>query len=209
MKQNKRELFITSLVTLSPIVIGLLIYERLPEEVAIHFNLAGQADNFMSKNIAIFVIPVVALVIHLLTYFMLYKTPKTKDMNKKVLHLSTWLLPILSLGTSILIYANALQVVHNSTAMIFSFIACFFIVIGNYLPKCEQNYIVGIKTPWALADERNWRATHRFSGPLWVICGGVMLVIGLFQFSVILYFVMLGVIIIIPFIYSYWYSRRG
>ena len=35
------------------------------------------------------------------------------------------------------------------------------IIIGNYLPKCRQNYTIGIKIPWTLADEDNWNRTHR------------------------------------------------
>ena len=44
-------------------------------------------------------------------------------------------------------------------------------MIGNYLPKCHQNYSVGIKLPWTLADENNWYLTHRFAGRLYAIVG--------------------------------------
>ena len=42
-----------------------------------------------------------------------------------------------------------------------------FCVLGNFMPKFRHNYFCGIKSPWALADEENWRRTHRFAGPLW------------------------------------------
>ena len=45
----------------------------------------------------------------------------------------------------------------------------------------DSNYFCGIKTPWALADEENWRRTHRFAGPMWfwgglavALCGIVL-----------------------------------
>ena len=44
-------------------------------------------------------------------------------------------------------------------------------MIGNYLPKCRQNYTVGIKLPWTLNDINNWNKTHRMAGVLWIICG--------------------------------------
>jgi uncharacterized membrane protein len=50
-----------------------------------------------------------------------------------------------------------------------------FIFIGNWLPKCKQTYTLGIRLPWTLADEDNWNRTHRFAGPVWVVCGLVVM----------------------------------
>ena len=30
------------------------------------------------------------------------------------------------------------------------------VICGNYLPKCKQNYSIGIRLPWTLNDEENW-----------------------------------------------------
>ena len=87
------------------------------------------------------------------------------------------------------------------------FTGLIFIIIGNYLPKCQHNYTVGIKVPWTLNSEENWNRTHRFAGPLWVI-SGVLFIITSFIGSVVL-----GVVIIlgasfIPMIYSYLYFKK-
>ena len=50
-------------------------------------------------------------------------------------------------------------------------IGLLFIGMGNYLPRVRQNYTMGVKTPWALADPENWRRTQRFGGKCFVVMG--------------------------------------
>lgn len=50
-------------------------------------------------------------------------------------------------------------------------IGVLFIGMGNYLPRVRQNYTMGVKTPWALADPENWRRTQRFGGKCFVVMG--------------------------------------
>lgn len=57
-------------------------------------------------------------------------------------------------------------------------IGLLFIGIGNYLPRVRQNYTMGVKTPWALADPENWRRTQRFGGKCLVVMGVGFIVLG-------------------------------
>lgn len=50
-------------------------------------------------------------------------------------------------------------------------IGVLFIGMGNYLPRVRQNYTMGVKTPWALADPENWQRTQRFGGKCFVVMG--------------------------------------
>ena len=50
-------------------------------------------------------------------------------------------------------------------------IGVLLIGMGNYLPRVRQNYTMGVKTPWALADPENWRRTQRFGGKCFVVMG--------------------------------------
>ena len=62
-----------------------------------------------------------------------------------------------------------------STIILFA-LGALMIALGNYLPRVRPNYTFGIRTPWTLASEDNWRRTHRFAGPVFVAAGVVMLV---------------------------------
>ena len=88
--------------------------------------------------------------------------------------------------------------------------AVILIVVGNYLPKCRQNYTIGIKLPWTLADEENWDYTHRMAGKWWIL-GGVLTFLAGFQSWVDPVYVSLTIIVIvalIPAVASYLYFRK-
>ena len=48
-KENKRILMITSLIILLPVLVGLLLWHQLPEQIPVHFNSEGVADSYQSK----------------------------------------------------------------------------------------------------------------------------------------------------------------
>lgn len=83
------------------------------------------------------------------------------------------------------------------------------IIIGNYMPKARQNYTIGIRLPWTLANEENWNRTHRIAGYLWLISG--ILVVALTLCKVLnlgWMIVIIAVIVIVPFFYSFWLHVR-
>ena len=86
-----------------------------------------------------------------------------------------------------------------------------FILVGNYFPKIRQNRTMGIKVKWALENEENWNATHRFGGKVWVICGFACLLGALFPFSgagTALMVISILSAAAVPTLYSYLYYRR-
>ena len=80
-------------------------------------------------------------------------------------------------------------------------------MVGNYLPKCRQNYTVGIKIPWTLHDEENWNHTHRMAGYLWIF-GGLLMIANIFLKWDWLVFAVVMVAVVVPTIYSYLYYRK-
>ena len=62
--------------------------------------------------------------------------------------------------------------------LILGAIGLLFIGMGNYLPRVKQNYTLGVKTPWALADPENWRRTQRFGGACFMVLGVGLIVMG-------------------------------
>ena len=51
-KQNKKLLLLTSVITLLPVFIGLFLWNQLPDSVATHFGLNNQPDGYSSKAFA-------------------------------------------------------------------------------------------------------------------------------------------------------------
>jgi uncharacterized membrane protein len=66
---------------------------------------------------------------------------------------------------------------------------CLFVVFfGNYLSKVRPNFFLGIRTPWTLASETVWIATHRVAAWITVVsglCGLALVLVGLPQWSLL------------------------
>ena len=88
-----------------------------------------------------------------------------------------------------------------------SILGVTFIITGNYLPKCRRNGVVGIKIPWTVGSDGNWDRTHRFSGFLWIICGGLIIAGGWLNPVIA---IAAGVaMILLPVVYSGVLNRKG
>jgi uncharacterized membrane protein len=189
-------------------VAGLVLWNRLPEQVPFHWNAAGEVDGWASKPVAVFVPSAVMLAFQWLCVLVTTTDPKKQNHPEKVLHLVFWLIPLITGFISVLMYATALGGSVRVEMLIPILLGVVFIAIGNYMPKCKQNYTVGIKIPWTLASEENWNKTHRLAG--WVWAGGGILMI-LTGFLGIFWLTMVPVVIMVavPFIYSYILHKKG
>jgi uncharacterized membrane protein len=45
--------------------------------------------------------------------------------------------------------------------------------MGNVLGKVRRNFFVGVRTPWTIANEQVWNATHRFAAKTF-FAGGLL-----------------------------------
>ena len=54
-------------------------------------------------------------------------------------------------------------------------VAVGLIALGNYMPRIRQNYTMGARTPWALANEHCWQRTQRMAGIVFVVSGILLL----------------------------------
>ena len=210
MKTNKTLLTVTSTVTLFPILWGLIIWSQLPNQISIHFNAAGQANNFQSKVLAVFGLPVLLLLVHLFVIFVIRRDPKNSAMNEKMVRVIYWLTPVVSLSISYLIYSKALGSTTNPSVFVSVLLGLIFVIMGNYMPKLKVNHTVGIRLPWTLQSEDNWHKTHRLAGKLWVLGGLILLLEAGLQYalSYVLVLIILT-IVLIPILYSYQLSRKN
>ena len=123
--------------------------------------------------------------------------------------LALWIIPVVSLYVAAMIYPYSLGYRPDFSFAGGMLLSLMLIIIGNYLPKARQNYTMGIRIPWTLANEENWNRTHRLAGFLWMACGVVMLVLTLCR--AVPFAVLIGVMILatlIPCAYSYWLHEK-
>jgi len=209
-KNNKLKFIISCVLVLLPIVVGLLLWNDLPARMTTHWGADSVADGTMSKTAAIFILPCVLLALHVFLVFVSGFDKRFKDQSKKVVGLTFWIMPALSILVNGAMYAIALDIELNVKLIVSLILGLMFIVIGNYLPKTKRNSIYGIKLIWTMGNDENWSNTHRLGGILWVACGFVVILSAILPLEIGL-LVILGVAlvaVVVPTVYSYRIYRR-
>lgn len=209
-RKHKTELIVSSLVILFPILVGLILWNRLPETLTTHWGIDGQPDGYGSLPYAVFVPYLSLLAGHWLCFLVTTKDTKNQDRNWKPIRLVLWIMPVLSNVCGAIMYALALGVKVSVSGIMFAAIGLMFAAIGNYLPKCRQNYTIGIKVPWTYTSEENWNATHRFGGRVWIVGGVLMMLSALLPAGWNAGVMIAGAVIlaVVPILYSYFYYRK-
>lgn len=203
-REHKLFVIATSIITLLPIVVGVVLWNRLPEQMATHFGSSGTPNDWSPRGFTVFVLPIFLLAVHLICVFATAADPKNKGINQTVFKIVGCIAPLCSIACAVGIYGYELGIEEaNSLTTVKCIAGIIIVVVGNYLPKCRQNYTIGIKLPWTLEDEDIWNRTHRFTGWLWIICGVLFIIEGFLGFGGVWFpFVDMAVMFIVPIAYS-------
>jgi uncharacterized membrane protein len=156
------------LVAIVPLVYTMFIYNSLPSEIPVHWNIDGEIDNYGNKNM-ILMLPLITIAISALFIFLPKIDPKKDNYLKfgNAYTTITWSVTLFLVLLSILIIRSTISKKLFDTSILSIGIFSLFIIIGNFLRTIKHNYFIGIRTPWTLADERVWKETHEHVGKIW------------------------------------------
>ncbi|OGD69024.1 hypothetical protein A3I18_00220 [Candidatus Campbellbacteria bacterium RIFCSPLOWO2_02_FULL_35_11] len=186
--------------------IGIIVYPRLPETVASHWNTQGMVDGYMSKFWGIFLMPMFLIFIYAL-YLIIPKIDPLKnnlESFRKQFNLLILLISIFLFYTFALTIAWNLGMVFDMNNFILPALGIFFYYIGVLIKHAKRNWFVGIRTPWTLSSDYVWDKTHKIGSKLFKIIG-VITLLGVFLPNYIfgLFLVLLIGSVLYLFIYSY------
>ena len=210
MKNKKTEIVLTTLICLLPMLAGIALYRKLPDQVPTHFDFSGTADGWSSRNFAVFGMPLMMVGFNLFLQFALRTDPKRQNLSTALRNISVWTIPVLSVLMYARVMRAALGYATPTETIVPLLVGVLFVAIGNYLPKTRQSYTMGIKLPWTLASEENWNRTHRLAGFLWVIGGIILILLTLLHlWNTWTFLIVLIPMTAIPTVYSYLLYRKG
>ena len=204
--KNKPTLILTSAVTLLPLFAGLLLWNVLPDVLVTHWGIDNQPNGYMSKAAVVFGIPLFMLAAHWIC-ILATCLDKKNAANERILKLVWWMVPVMSVLCGAVTYAYSCGVMLNVGFIITAAAGLLFAAVGWFLPRCQQNRTAGIRLPWTLASEENWKKTHQVAGAVWV-AGGLLITV---TSPLANFWVLMGILLVmvlIPGIYSYWYSKK-
>lgn len=195
----------------SPLVYLAIVWNKLPETVALHFELGGNADRFGTKTGLLGVV-LLLVVVNLLVYLLLLNVhridpKKTLTANRPWMQRIAFAIALFVSGiTALIIYSSSHLDASLNTRIIFAGVGLLLCIIGNYMHTLKPNYFAGIRLPWTLQNEDNWRRTHLLAGKLFFGGGLFITIICLVlptTASFIVFICITLIICIIPGIYSY------
>ena len=142
LSENKLSLFLSSVIILLPQVVAALLGEH------------------------IYYLPLQCLVLHWICLLVTFYDWRKKPQEKKITQLVLWIMPVISMaGSAFILLVKSGQVSYTLAPYIMNVgFGLMFIVLGSFLPKIRRNRTMGIKVKWALENDDNWNATHRFGG---------------------------------------------
>jgi uncharacterized membrane protein len=169
---KKRFLLWSVLICVLVVAATVLVYRQLPELIPSHWNAAGEIDRHGPRG-WIFTQPVVLVVLTLLWLVLPAVSPEKFRVGE--FSDTYWYCGLVTAGLLAYIQAVILWGVTGGTLdmgrALPGGIGLAFILLGNVLGKVRRNFWLGVRTPWTLASDRVWYATHRVAGKTMVVGG--------------------------------------
>jgi len=204
------------LFIIGPAVYLTIVWNSIPETIAMHFNLKGEPDRYGNKN-ELITMTIILTAVNIAVYLLLPQVyridPKRYAAeNKSRLHRIAFAASVfIAAVLCLLIYTSVHENIKTSGRFITVGLGLLFAVIGNYMHNIKPNYFAGIRLPWTLSNDENWKKTHLLGGKLMFGGGLFIAVISLFTsflLSMIILFVIFTLVLLITCIYSYSLYKR-
>ena len=160
---------------------GLLLWNRLPDLMASHWNVNDQVDGYISKFWGVFLLPLITLAM----FALFLVVPAIDPMKANIAQFREAFNLFIILIIGFMVYLYGLTLAWNlgytnfrmSGAMLPA-IGLLFIFIGFMMRKARRNFFIGIRTPWTLSSDTVWNETHRVGAILFMISGALAFIGG-------------------------------
>jgi uncharacterized membrane protein len=194
-------------------VFSLVMYPRLPQRIATHWNLRFEADGYSDRFWVAFVLPTIVVIGAPLVAIVLSRIDprRAERQSDGSTYWTMWSL-MLGMLAAIQVFMVAFGAGWDVSAsrVLPTLLGVFLIVFGNVEPRLRPNWFVGTRTPWTLSDDDVWRRTHRIGGYL-SVAAGVLLVVGAwlpFEALRLVVWALAALLFLSPIGYSYVLWRR-
>lgn len=210
---TRTTLVISLVLIVAATLVGILLWNQLPEQMASHWDVNDQVNGYMPRFWGVFLMPLVTL--GMLVLFLV--VPSIDPLKANIAQFREAFNLFIALIVGFMIYVHGLTLAwslgyHNfkmSMAML-PFMGLLFIAIGFMLRKAKRNFFIGIRTPWTLSSDRVWDETHRLGATLFMVSGALAVVGGFFGGMVAFWMLFVPLIgsTLFLLVYSYVLYRR-
>jgi uncharacterized membrane protein len=162
-------------VILATLVGTLVAYPQLPNVVPIHWDAQGQVNGWGPKWSLFLYGPGMMLGMVLLFSALPWLSPKSFEVDSfRATYLYIMIVIVALLAyVQLLILVSSLGVAIDVSRAVEGGVCLLIALLGNVLGKVRRNFYVGVRTPWTIANEQVWNATHRFAAKTF-FAGGLL-----------------------------------
>ena len=176
--KNRTTLIIALLCIVLSFGLSLALKGYFPEQMASHWNAAGQVDGYSNQFMGLFLMPLIQLGVFVILLGIPNLDPRRKNIAEFRPDYNIFVVAIIGFLTymHILTMVWNLGIPMNMTLWLTPAFAALFYMAGVMISKAKQNYMIGIRTPWTLANTTVWEDTHRVGGVVFKVCALISLV---------------------------------
>lgn len=205
---SKTKLAIITIIMLS-FLTSIYFYSKLPERIAIHWNMKGDVDSYAPKIFGVFAIPLILSI----STFVLLIIPKIDPLRENIekfrryydIFIIIFLLFMFLIHAWIIFWNIGWNIIITNPNIFFSICFSFlFFYLSILLEKAKRNWFIGIRTPWTMSSDRVWKNTHKLGGRLFKIVA-ILSIIGIFfeKYSLLFILIPTSIISFYLILYSY------
>ena len=207
----KKELPLIGIVLL-PFVYLAYVWNQLPAQVPMHYNIEGEIDRYGNKSELILIPIMTSLLIYLIFLAVPYIDPKKQiqKMGGKYDTLKFIITTFMSILALFIVYTAKNQTLTDPDYILLG-CGVLFLILGNYFKTLKANYFIGIRTPWTLESESVWKQTHKLAGKIWFL-GGLLIILSCLildgKTNFIVFICITAIMVLVPVLYSYLLFRK-
>ncbi len=209
---TRNTMIIALVLIVASLLTGAFLWDRLPDQMASHWNINDQVDGTMPRFWGVIILPIIAT--GMLLLFMIF--PMIDPLKANIAKFRPIFNLFILLIMVFMIYIWILTILWNlgftdfrMSAAMLPALGLLFIFVGYLLRKAKRNWFIGIRTPWTLSSDRVWDDTHRLGSVLFYVCGILALggsLFGAYSFWFVIIPTMSAALFLI--VYSYLVYRR-
>ena len=196
------------LILLATVILSFWAYPKLPDLVVSHWDFAGHANGWSSREFHVIFFPALLFAMYTLFSLMPKFDPhasRYQEFAGAYLAIRNFILLIFFVIFAAATFSN-LGYAINIGATVAGAVGVLMIALGSYFRELKQNYFIGIRTPWTLASETVWNKTHRLGSYLFIAWGICLMIAPWLTAKLALIILIGGLVIIISWLMIYSYS---
>lgn len=184
------------IVSIIYLLLAALIYPRMPEVMASHWNAKGEVDGYSTKLVGVFLMPFISLIMAF-GFILIPRIDPLKENIKSFRRYFDWFMALIFLFL-LTIYVHStlwnLGVEINVNLVVPMAIGILVFCSGVLFEHVKRNWFIGIRTPWTLSSDEVWDNTHKVGARLFK-AAGIVSILGIFFGDFSIYLTLLAIII--------------